>query len=110
MPDWLPPSNEEIEHEAYLLWAADGRPFGRDYEYWMRASGVLSERAQRAAEEARAAAEAARHAALAAFELSWPHGEAEKPTKLVKPPRRKRLPRLRGPATRSVRVEAGKTA
>jgi hypothetical protein len=110
MSDWLPPTSEAIQHEAYLLWEADGRPFGRDYEYWMRASGVLTERAQHAAAEAERQAEAARQAALEELAvLGWPRGAAEKPMKLRSVRRPKRLPQMRGPATRPVRIE-GKTA
>ena len=110
MPDWLLPTNEAIQHEAYLLWEAEGRPFGRDYEYWMRASGVLTERAQRAAAAAEREAEAVRQAALEDLaSLGWQRGGIGKPVKMpgVRPP--KRLPQMRGPATRAVRLE-GKTA
>ena len=119
MSDWLPPTNEQIQQEAYYLWEDAGRPFGRESEFWMRASGMLSERAQRAAEEARwAADDAAKQAEherrtqmLAELQLlPWPRGMGEKPMKLVKLRGPKRLPRLRGPATRPLRIDPGKTA
>lgn len=31
------PSEEAIREQAYYLWEQDGRPFGRDAEYWQRA-------------------------------------------------------------------------
>jgi hypothetical protein len=111
MSDWLPPSDDAIRYEAYLLWEADGRRFGRDYEYWMRASGVLSERAQHAAACAAEAAEAAaRHAVVDELAGSgWARGVPDKPLKVLWVPRPRRLPQMRGPATRPVRVRS-KTA
>ena len=50
MSDWSPPLREAIQHEAYFLWEADGRPPGLDQEYWMRARAVLHERARLLAE------------------------------------------------------------
>jgi len=32
-----------IREEAYYLWEKDGRPHGRETEYWMRAVVALSE-------------------------------------------------------------------
>jgi hypothetical protein len=41
------PSNEaEIRDLAYFLWEQDGRPPGRDHEYWQRALAATSERAE----------------------------------------------------------------
>jgi hypothetical protein len=35
------PKHEEIARCAYLLWEQDGRPHGRDKEYWCRAEQEL---------------------------------------------------------------------
>ena len=35
-----------IREKAYLLWEEDGRPSGRDTEFWMRAKVAVSEKAQ----------------------------------------------------------------
>lgn len=47
------PSEDAIRTRAYLLWEADGRPFGRDDHYWGLA---LSEMTAPAAPAKRAAA------------------------------------------------------
>ena len=36
-----PESQERIRHRAYHLWEADGRPAGRDTEYWERARELI---------------------------------------------------------------------
>ena len=38
------PSEQEIQHAAYLLWVEDGRPEGRDLEHWMAAKEMLCHR------------------------------------------------------------------
>ncbi len=38
------PSEEEIQHTAYLLWQAEGRPAGRDLDLWLRAKEALCHR------------------------------------------------------------------
>jgi hypothetical protein len=35
-----------IREQAYLLWEQDGKPFGRDTEYWMRAKVLVTEKDQ----------------------------------------------------------------
>ena len=35
------PTDEQIQTRAYYLWEADGRPHGRDQEYWHRAKKEL---------------------------------------------------------------------
>jgi hypothetical protein len=35
-----------IREQAYYFWEQDGRPHGRETEYWMRATVALSEKAQ----------------------------------------------------------------
>ena len=35
-----------IREQAYLLWEQEGRPQGRENEYWMRAKVALSEGSQ----------------------------------------------------------------
>ena len=30
-----------VREQAYYLWEQDGRPFGRDAEYWLRAEAAL---------------------------------------------------------------------
>ena len=106
MSDWSMPSQEAIQHEAYLLWEADGRPPGLDQEYWMRARAVLQERARLMAEAAADAAEA-RQETLEG--LAWLREPGEKAVKLLSVGGPKRLPRMRGPATRPVRA-GGKIA
>jgi len=31
----------DVRHRAYLLWEADGKPQGRDEEYWHRARELM---------------------------------------------------------------------
>jgi hypothetical protein len=38
-----PADEAAIRQQAYFLWEKDGRPHGRDNEYWMRAVVALSE-------------------------------------------------------------------
>jgi hypothetical protein len=35
-----------IREQAYLFWEEDGRPEGRDTEFWMRAKVAVSEKGQ----------------------------------------------------------------
>ncbi|MEO6396657.1 MAG: DUF2934 domain-containing protein [Devosia sp.] len=37
---------EAIREKAYYLWEADGKPYGRDQEYWQRAAVALSSKAR----------------------------------------------------------------
>lgn len=37
-------SENEIAERAYYLWESEGRPEGRDLEYWMKAKAQLSNR------------------------------------------------------------------
>ena len=105
MSDWSPPTNEQIANEAYLLWEADGRPFGLDHEYWLRASGLLTERARRAAEDATRDAEEALRDEVGELEFGpWARRIDEKPVKLAKVRRPKPPPRMRGPGTRLVKA------
>lgn len=34
-------THEEISHYAYLLWEADGKPEGKDIDYWVKAETIL---------------------------------------------------------------------
>ena len=43
-PSHFAPSEEEIQHTAYLLWQAEGRPVGRDLDLWLRAKEALCHR------------------------------------------------------------------
>jgi hypothetical protein len=36
-----PDREERVRERAYLLWEADGRPHGRDVEYWERARELV---------------------------------------------------------------------
>jgi hypothetical protein len=36
------PNDEAIREKAYYLWEEDGKPHGRDHEYWQRAVVALS--------------------------------------------------------------------
>ena len=40
------PSESDIRHRAYLLWEADGKPDGRDDEYWHRARELMQDEGQ----------------------------------------------------------------
>ncbi len=42
MPN-IPTDDVVIREHAYRLWEADGRPEGRDLEYWLRAQVVASQ-------------------------------------------------------------------
>jgi Protein of unknown function (DUF2934) len=41
-----PAGDDAIREQAYYLWEKDGRPHGRETEYWMRAVVVASEKSQ----------------------------------------------------------------
>ena len=43
------PTEDEIRHEAYLLWLADGRAPGRELEHWHAARETLRHRVHVAA-------------------------------------------------------------
>jgi hypothetical protein len=36
------PSDEAIREKAYYLWEAEGKPHGREHEFWQRAAVALS--------------------------------------------------------------------
>ena len=36
------PTEEQIRTRAYYLWEADGKPAGRDWDYWMKAQQELA--------------------------------------------------------------------
>jgi hypothetical protein len=40
------PDDAAIREQAYYFWEQDGRPDGREAEYWMRATIVVSEKPQ----------------------------------------------------------------
>lgn len=46
MPGHKPADEVAIREQAYYFWEQDGRPHGRETEYWMRASVALSGKAQ----------------------------------------------------------------
>ena len=46
MPTADTPDDQTIREKAYLLWEQDGRPDGRETEYWTRASVALTSEAQ----------------------------------------------------------------
>lgn len=41
------PTEQEIQHAAYFLWEAEGRPAGRDLEIWLAARERLKHAARR---------------------------------------------------------------
>ena len=45
MPKSTLPSEADIRQQAYFFWEEDGRPAGRETEYWMRATVALSDKA-----------------------------------------------------------------
>lgn len=47
------PSEQEIQHAAYLLWLENGRPEGRDMDHWLAAKELLVHRHARATKPAR---------------------------------------------------------
>jgi hypothetical protein len=51
------PTEQEIQHAAYLLWVEAGRPDGRDLEFWHAAREMLLHRHGRDASTGRAAPE-----------------------------------------------------
>ena len=53
------PTEQEIQHAAYLLWIEEGRPAGRDLEFWHAARELLVHRHGRDASTRRPAAEVA---------------------------------------------------
>lgn len=40
----LSQSNDAIEQRAYELWVSEGRPEGRQLEFWLKAEQEISER------------------------------------------------------------------
>ena len=53
------PTEQEIQHAAYLLWIENGRPEGRDLEHWLAAKEMLCHRHGRDAKTGRPAPEIA---------------------------------------------------
>lgn len=48
-PTTVPPVSQEpaldqVAHEAYLLWLADGQPVGKDVEHWLVAEQIVRSR------------------------------------------------------------------
>ena len=41
-----PTDESAIREQAYFLWEQDGRPEGREMEYWQRATVVAAEKGQ----------------------------------------------------------------
>ena len=46
MPTHSPADEAAIREQAYLFWEQDGRPDGRENEFWMRAVVAVSEKSQ----------------------------------------------------------------
>ena len=46
MPTTQPADDAAIREQAYYLWEAEGRPDGRESEFWMRAVVALTDSAQ----------------------------------------------------------------
>lgn len=38
--------HDEIQHRAYALWEADGRPEGQDQSYWFKAMSEIASEAK----------------------------------------------------------------
>lgn len=53
----IEPTEQEIQHAAYLLWVEAGRPDGRDLEFWHAAREMLLHRHGRDASTGRPAPE-----------------------------------------------------
>lgn len=71
-------SDDAIREQAYYLWEKDGKPFGRDNEYWQRALAASGEKPKRT--KAVAAAEAEKPVKSKADKVA---SKVEKPTKAV---------------------------
>lgn len=61
------PTEQEIQHAAYLLWIENGRPEGRDLEHWLAAKEMLCHRHGRDAKTRRAVPEIASPAGSTRF-------------------------------------------
>jgi hypothetical protein len=46
MPSARPADDAAIREQAYYFWEQDGRPDGRETEYWMRAVVAVTEKSQ----------------------------------------------------------------
>jgi hypothetical protein len=46
MPEPIPADDAAIREQAYYFWEQDGRPEGRETEYWQRAAVAVSEKSQ----------------------------------------------------------------
>ena len=46
MPTARPADETAIREQAYYFWEQDGRPEGRETEYWMRAQVAVAEKEQ----------------------------------------------------------------
>ena len=46
------PTDEQVSVRAYYMWERDGRPQGRDWDYWLRAKEELICENSRAAKSA----------------------------------------------------------
>ena len=53
------PTEQEIQHAAYLLWIEDGRPEGCDLDHWLAAKELLCHRQGRDSTTQRAVPEIA---------------------------------------------------
>jgi hypothetical protein len=40
--EYIQPTDEQIRVRAYCLWETDGKPQGRDWEYWLKAKEQLA--------------------------------------------------------------------
>lgn len=40
--EYRQPTDDEISVRAYYLWERDGRPHGRDFDYWLKAKEQLN--------------------------------------------------------------------
>jgi hypothetical protein len=58
------PTEEEIQHAAYMLWLEEGRPEGHDLDHWLAAKEMLCHRHGRDAHTGRRAVEISPPAAV----------------------------------------------
>lgn len=108
----MPPSEAEIRDQAYFFWEQDGRPGGRETEYWMRATVALSEKAD--ADTLTSPPPPKPKSASADVKMG-PRlkSAASKAVKKASPAAPKTPPKLKSAATKAKRVPAkpdGKTA
>jgi hypothetical protein len=105
MSQSTPPTEAEVREQAYYFWEEDGRPPGREHEYWERATVALAEKTQM---DTLTAPPPKKPKSMAA-ELKAPpklRSAASKPTKALKVAAPKSTTKLKSAATKAKPVPA----